>query len=177
MESSLQVAKWNDVTINWKYLTAFQERRLNDPLHKLFILRETLRRYLKFMWKNWGNSHSKRGKITVNFCWLQCILELLKVKTFICQSRCIMTFMPCTQNNNSLKLEFIHNYKQECELFTMIVFRQFLPGRRKRSLILPYIWIRPIECPMKTKSFESLNLKMNTGVVWSRFIKHQTFFA
>ena len=177
MESSLQVAKWNEVNINWKYLTAFQERRLNDPLHKLFILRETLRRYLKFMWKNWGNSHSKRGKITANFCWLQRILELLKVKTFICQSRCIMTFMPCTQNNNSLKLEFIHNYKQECELFTIIVFRQFLPGRRKRSLILPYIWIRPIECPMKTKSFESLNLKMNTGVVWSRFIKHQTFFA
>ena len=49
MESSLQVAKWNYVTINWEYLTAFQERQLNDPLHKLFILRETLRRYLKFM--------------------------------------------------------------------------------------------------------------------------------
>ena len=35
MESSLQVAEWN-VTINWKYLTAFQERQLNDPLHYLF---------------------------------------------------------------------------------------------------------------------------------------------
>ena len=35
MEFSLQVAKWN-VTINWKYLTVFQERQLNDPLHYLF---------------------------------------------------------------------------------------------------------------------------------------------
>ena len=48
MESSLQVAKWNYVTINWKYLTAFQERQLNDPLQKVFTLWGTLRRYLKF---------------------------------------------------------------------------------------------------------------------------------
>ena len=76
-----------------------------------------------------------------------------------------MTFMSCSPKINSLKLEFIHNCKQELELFTTRVFRQVLPSRRKRSFILPYIWIRPIECPMKTKSFESLNLKMNTGVV------------
>ena len=50
--------------------------------------------------------------------------------------------------------------------------RPVLPSRRKRSFILPYIWIRPIECPMKTKSFESLNLTINTGVSWSRFINH-----
>ena len=51
VEPSLQVAKWNYVTINWKYLTAFQERQLNDPLQKVFTLWGTLRRYLKFHWK------------------------------------------------------------------------------------------------------------------------------
>ena len=54
VESFLQVVKWNYVTINWKYLTAFHERQLNDPLQKVFTLWGTLRRFLKFRWKKLG---------------------------------------------------------------------------------------------------------------------------
>ena len=69
VEPSLQEVKWNNDIINWKYLTAFQEKQLNDPLREVFTVWGSRRRFLKFLWKNWGNSYSKRGKITADICW------------------------------------------------------------------------------------------------------------
>ena len=76
LKSSLQVAKWNNFTINWKYLIAFQERQLNDPLREVFTVWGSRRRFLKFLWKN-GETRQKNRN---------CVLDAMHFRKY-CRSK------------------------------------------------------------------------------------------